>query len=313
MNKIILISVILITLFSCTKEFKIKVDDEVKIVANSIFKQGEIIEVDILESLKTTGEIDIKELSTATVELYENGIFVENLGYSKLPSDVIGKFRSTLIPTTGNNYSIKINHPVLGKASSSNSILPTNVVVSSESAYWSTWGENNQTSVRYHFSFIIEDPTPDDYYFLTISVPILKWDEMSETYEYFAEQYTQIASGDIPKAIPYVQNGFIFNDDLFNGSNYKISGTATTYVNPFGDFLTNDVYAEDLKKDTTKLNINLYHLSNEAYNYYSSHATQLKNENDIYSEPSLVYSNIEGGVGIFAGMNVTKTSVEIVY
>ena len=46
MNKIILISVILITLFSCTKEFKIKVDDEVKIVANSIFKQGEIIEVD---------------------------------------------------------------------------------------------------------------------------------------------------------------------------------------------------------------------------------------------------------------------------
>jgi hypothetical protein len=39
----------------------------------------------------------------------------------------------------------------------------------------------------------------------------------------------------------------------------------------------------------------------------------LNNENDIYSEPTPVFSNIENGIGIFGGENLNIKKIAIKY
>ncbi len=98
-------------------------------------------------------------------------------------------------------------------------------------------------------------------------------------------------------------------DDYINGNSYRITGSATTYQKPFGDF-------EDsgkLMRDTTALRIELHSLSQELYHFYISHAAVLVNQNDIYSEPTPIYSNIENGLGLFGGDNITIVESKIEY
>ncbi len=111
----------------------------------------------------------------------------------------------------------------------------------------------------------------------------------------------------------YTDNGLIFTDEIFNSTNHEISGTATIYSHPFGDYITEDINEDDLLIDTLHFDISLHHLSEELYNFYSSHATRLDNQDDIYSEPSPIFSNVMDGLGIFGGEIITVKQVDIEY
>lgn len=118
----------------------------------------------------------------------------------------------------------------------------------------------------------------------------------------------------MPEQQPYVKNGILFKDEAFNGTNFQIYGTATTYAKPFGDYLDyDDGGSDEISLDTTQLYISLHHLSKDLYNFYLSHSIKLQNEDDIYSEPTPIYTNVENGFGIFGGENVTLKKVDIIY
>ncbi len=310
--KNILLAVILFgMLTSCEKEFKINIEDtESKIVINSVFNTTLPISAEITKSSPPMDVIEINELKNATVSLYENNNFIENLVYQKTSSDFIGKFISTTTPVSGKEYSIKVEDPNLQKAEAK-SYSPAKIVVNSESVNHIQWGEDNTTSIRFNFSFILKDLEGLDYYFTTMYLPVLYVNPTTNDTSFHAYQYAEILTGNLPESQLYVKNGLLFTDVIFNNTNYEISGTATTYAFPAGDFDRTD--EENLILDTTHLNISLHHLSPELYNFYSSHATKLDNENDIYSEPTPIFSNIENGLGIFGGENITLKQVLVKY
>ncbi len=296
-------------LFSCEKELKIELDDADRlIVANSVFTPEEVFRVEVTKSFSPFESIQIEELSNAKVSLYENGIFVEELIYSKDADDVIGNFSSTIIPTVEKTYLIEVEDPVLGKAKGS-SHIPKKIATNNDEVKWILWGDDNITSARYEFSFEIEDLPEENFYFLTMSFPILKLNASTNQYDFHTYQYAEINTGNLPDNQLYVKNGLLFKDEYFNGNNHAVTGTATTYQNPFGDFDGSG----DLMRDTSILRIELHSLSQELYNFYTSHAVLLKNQNDIYSEPTQVFTNIENGLGSFAGENITLIETEIEY
>ncbi|MCK5137462.1 MAG: DUF4249 family protein [Bacteroidales bacterium] len=172
------------------------------------------------------------------------------------------------------------------------------------------WSTDTLIAIRYNFDLTIDDSVDKNYYYLTMSFPVYLFNHSTNQYEIYTNQYTEILTGDLPKHQLYLNNGLLFNDDEFNGSGKKISGTATTFTRPWGDF--SDV-EEDMKYDKSKLYIKLYSLSSDAYYYFSGYARQMATENDVYSEPTPIYSNIENGLGIFAGENITSEELVIQY
>jgi len=312
------IAIIIVTIFfsltSCEKEFIIKVENaDKKIVVNSVFSDAGIIKTEVSKSFSPYGEIKVEELNNAEVKLYKNGTFVENLVYSKEVNEYLGTYKSSEIPEIGKEYMIEVTESELGKVKA-NSSVPEHSNVSFASVNKIIWGEDNANSYRYNYSFTLEDAQSDDYYYITMALPVLKENEETGEKEFYAFQYAEILTASLPEQQPYIKNGILFKDEAFNGSDFEIYGTATTYMHPFGDYLPPDDWLnETYSLDTTQLYIRLHHLSKDLYDFYSSHSIKLQNEDDIYSEPTPIYSNIENGFGIFGGENVTLMKVDIVY
>jgi len=314
MKKLRIILTALVTstfLMSCENDFVIENDEYInKIVVNSVFSNTGILSAEITKTFSPYKSVNVAELSSAKVSLFKDGTFIEDLTYSKTPHDSLGKFVSTTIPEQGRRYSIKVTDPELGTATSESSV-PAPFGVSDLSAVWIKWGEYNTTSMRYNFKFTLHDRETTDYYYLTIAFPVMKKDEETGLWHFYAYQYCQIETGDLPLHQLYLRNGFLFEDKAFNNTNHVVSGTATAYREPFGDFdFEWPADTNKIKVDSLHLHITVRKLTKELYTFYSSHATVLKNENNVYSEPTPIYSNIKNGVGVFGGEFVIESVIE---
>ena len=76
-----------------------------------------------------------------------------------------------------------------------------------------------------------------------------------------------------------------------------------------------DVLAQKFEMDRWvkfKVYYNLATLSNEAFQYLSTRTSQ-KNNDIRFSEPVKVFSNVTGGTGIFAAMNISTDSLSLNY
>jgi len=126
-------------------------------------------------------------------------------------------------------------------------------------------------------------------------------------------QRIEIPLGAIPEAQRYLDNGYIFKDDAFNEQSLNLSGIAKFGFLPT-DGPNGDAFRDStLQVDTSTFYIHLETLSEEAYNFYSSHAMALGTEVDFFSEPSAVFGNVEKGLGIFAGVYVSEKAIEVEY
>jgi hypothetical protein len=88
-----------------------------------------------------------------------------------------------------------------------------------------------------------------------------------------------------------------FSDITFNGTNKS-----------FRFYLS---YIEGIFFDDPKYIINLRHVSEEYYKYYSSVNLQLITQGDPFAQPTVIFSNIDGGFGIFAAFNESIAEVEL--
>jgi len=296
---------------SCESDLDIKTDDYIdKIVINSIFNNRDTLAVEVTRTFAPYETINVEELENAQVLVFREGQFVEDLVYVKREQDSLGRFVASFIREPEKSYSIEVTDTKLGQASSV-SFVPGMFEVTDLSAVKAEWGEDNITSMRFNFKFTLHDLEASDQYYLTIAFPVLEKDEDTGEWEFFAYQYCEMLTGDLPLHQLYLRNGLLFKDDAFNGTAHVVSGSATTYRKPFGDF---DIdYPPDpdkYKVDSLHMHIWVHRLSPELYRFCSSYATVLKNENNIYSEPSPLYSNVENGTGIFGGEYVVEKIVD---
>jgi len=311
MNRLKIISGLLIVFcFSCVKELNIKSQSSVhKIVLNSVFNPNSIFKVELSPSFSPYEDIEVKEIKDATVSIYEEGILKENLVYQTSTDKHLGKYISSFVPIQGKNYRIKASSPNYDDVAATAKIPSLVTFKEAKAINDKLWTSNNPGLIRHDFSFVLDDNPEENYYYLTISAPINKFNPQTLEWELYAHQYAEILIADLPKAQLYVNNGLIFTDRSFNGNSFKIKGTATSYREIHEEFDG----ISGLVKDTSILEVSLHHLSKEVYYFYTSHATNLLNQDDFYTEPTSVYSNIKNGFGIFGGEAIDEQEMVIQY
>mgnify|MGYP003801617687 FL=1 len=123
------------------------------------------------------------------------------------------------------------------------------------------------------------------------------------------EYEMDINADDEPLIYPFM------NDDIFNIYPYN-------YFNVFSDeMIPGKGYELNLKTDYRKVDTTYYEffhptvilqsISEDLYLYLLSFSKYLDSYDDFFSEPVLVYTNVENGLGVVGAINSSKMTVEI--
>ncbi|MGB1241177.1 MAG: DUF4249 family protein [Chitinophagales bacterium] len=232
-------------------------------------------------------------------------------GYYLAPVD-IGR------PKEGTNYHIEVNSPEFGTATA-NSNVPKkasfkNAYISNED-YIDPSGGNEKVEITIELE---DEASIENYYYLTVNsiysnpefgiedswvVCFSSSDPVFDADEYGSDFIEIEEAADV-----YYCGGITtFRDLLFEGE----SKTFKIYVDHYEifDYSYNPDTGEEIR---TRRDIQLIlgSMSRDIYNYKRSARSQSWNQDNPFAEPIQVYSNIEGGVGIFGGFVETAMDLE---
>jgi hypothetical protein len=84
----------------------------------------------------------------------------------------------------------------------------------------------------------------------------------------------------------------LFSDDSFDGKSREF-----------------DIYSSDFSSTGGSLRFDLWHISRELFQYQLSIYQYLNNDFDFFSEPVVIFSNVDKGLGIFSISSVTSLHI----
>ena len=287
MRNTLIILASLILLCSCEEELDISLTQkEKKIVINSFFNDNELIHVNISANQPATDKDTILFIDNACVLLYANDIFLDTLTFK-------GEgyyYSDEVIPEAGMSYNLRVEVPGMTTATTDYSQIPVVVkgFLLDTSSFIDKISDKEIREVILRFKDI-ENTT--NYYLLHIM-----WE--GTWYEYDAD--SNIVDT-VKRKVSYgggqginipASGKFLFTDELFEGD--TIEKTLYFRKNLYGSGLEGS--------ENVKAWFKLCTVSEEYYLYGKSCAEQ-NNSIDwsIFVEPVTVYSNVNNGVGIFAG------------
>jgi len=283
-------------------------DNNTKIFCQSILSPDSIISVYVG---KTTGISDMEpsNIEDATVLLYTNEMLVDTLTHGKS-----GKYSSNLKPYQGNQYSVKVikDGTLTGKT-----IIPVSTHLIGPMIEFPTGYDAVNQQYFGELTFTIDDD-PDTENFYEIIIFTKKYNHYTNSFYYsFHNNPNYIL---LPDPIvqnegdwDYLPNTVFFSDKMFNGKRYlfAFSIVATRTMLPDGKTSSNS-----LKDDGY---IFLRSISKEYYmyrKYYTRHAYNAGIRSDgiqnllFTGEPLDMYTNITGGLGVFAGFSSTISKIQ---
>jgi len=293
-KKLYLVLTLLIVLIACEKTVYIDIPDKGrKITINSLFNPDSLLKVSVSKSCYILDN-DIQAIENATVEIYENANLINTLPYLNN-----GLYKSTTQkPSSGDRYRIKVTVPGMGTAETECYIPPETNIISIDTASVSKTDidgyKNEQLEFRVKFR---DNPDENNYYILA----------PKEIYIYSYENYEgdTIIKDTMQHTMGYESNdpsivedlwgtGMLFNDNLFNGNTYEFVFSAGKYF-----------------YDTTLICINLKSISEGYFKYLATCYKHMDANWDPFMEKISVYTNVEGGVGIFGGYSLATDTIVV--
>ena len=294
-----------------------------KIVINGFITNDSLLSVGISRSAYINdnnlyADTIFKPLYNADVWIYQNSTLIDSLYYG-LDSDTwfhFGNYRSkSVIPLPGKEYKIVVKAPGLPDATAT-TIVPDLVRIEHvDSTRFITSDPNIPWKVNMKFNIEFTDPgnvtnyylfniwrTPCTYTFANLifncSDPIVE-----ERIDYLSTHYYVVNTSDWPAF------GIAFTDKIINGQKYSLTVTVLgiDIGNPFYD---NGDIPNDHKKT---LYFRLYSITEECYRYIQTLNLYNQNYGNPMANPVTVYSNINGGYGIFTGAAVSTDSIVFNY
>ena len=274
----------LIFLCSCEKELDMsQIAFKEKLVVNLLAYDNDFLSVTVNRSLDifdSTGKPSIENALVFVTD--DKGV------KTKLSFDLISQsYRSTWYPISGRNYTLEVSW---GNLSSTYSFFTIPKLSTSGKAIWRD--STSRDSVGFltgTISFIIKDnPNERNYY----EIGLFRYDEFS------SEQWLNLPI--IPENPELVNNqilnkdgALVIDDGGFNGQNklFKFTTPANSKGTAF------------------KYLVVIKNLSEEYYRYFKS-IDNYKQQQGPFSEPSAVFTNIKGGLGICAGASVIKDTIK---
>ena len=293
-KKLYLILVLLITLVACQKTVYVDIPDKGRMITvNSLFNPDSLLKVSVSKSCYILNN-DIQAIENATVEVYENSNLIETLLYLNN-----GLYKSTTQkPSSGNAYKIKVTIPDMGTVETKSYIPVETIITQIDTATVMRTEPGGYRYEQLEFRVKFNDaPNTNNYYLLEPMQTIIYThdDYFMDTIITDTIQYIMDFESNDPSIVEDIWGkGMLFNDNLFNGNTYEFVFSTEKYF-----------------YDTTSIVINLKSISEDYFKYLATYYKYMDTNYDPFMEKVSVYSNIEGGVGVFGGYSTTTDTIVV--
>ncbi|MFV0589761.1 MAG: DUF4249 domain-containing protein [Draconibacterium sp.] len=337
-NKYIFLSllcpVVFLFFISCEKEVEFKGDElDPLIVVNGIVTEGDTVAVLLTKSKSVFEEEYLYTFVTnAEVNLYVNDVFAETLTPQKAEAwDTgelydTGEYAGSVKAVAGKTYRLEIAVDGFDPISCETTVpKPVEILAWDTTSVGETgysgfasitefnveFNDNGQQHNYYRIQSTSKGGreriryTPDGTMQYTDTIVIEP--ESSEWIDILNAQLND-AINDADEFISGTpDNRFaIFKDDSFNGSKMKLRFQIR---NNFYYYYPAMGSSNESDGNFRERNISLFSLSKEYYEYLNTANLHYYFEDDFFSEPVQVYSNIKGGIGIWGAVARTSFSV----
>jgi len=301
MKKLILFlsAIQLLFLTNCTKQIEFDAQDIApRIVINSLFTNDSLWAANISRSVGVLESTSYTSINDADVSIFDgNGVEVTTLtnqgdGLYTSPTDAM--------PIADELYTIEVSAPGYTPVSATNRI-PAAVQINSIDTVSST-NSDGQTILETTINF--QDPPANaNYYMVEVLVKgtWISWEE--DTIEF--REPLEISCDDInvETVNRFSFDGFdntylylMLKDENFDGEDYALTFSVINYA--------------ELKDLELFGEIRLVNTSEAYFNYLKSFNMYQRASGNPFATPVQVYSNVENGMGIFAGGTLTYWDVE---
>lgn len=293
MKKIILYIGLVLVLFSCEKTLELDADARTsKLVVNTLFSSDKEWRLELTRSLSVLDDGNLANfIDNATVNILdENNDLVDQLSYN------FGYYVSltNLKPIAGNKYKVEVSAPNYESVSSED-FCPSSVAISNldTTSFKNSFGDKEYiTTIRF------QDPSNTENYY-GIEVEASSWTSTyypslgiyDTTYNGTEKMYLVSSDPSISESgSEDYQQTLVFKDNLFDG----LEKSVTVNYNIYDSGDPDQFYV---------MRMRLISFTESSYNYSKSIEAYQRVEGNPFAEPVQVYSNIEGGFGIFGGQS----------
>lgn len=289
---------------SCKKELPFPGgENDDLIVLNSIFSTENNLEVHVSKSCFINDSLCIGNfIDDAQVILQdESGNILNNLSHQ-------GKgiyHAENFVLNSNKTYQLEVLHSEMESVMAKSNI-PKEFSCSVKGQEERLYGND----VTWEFDIeIIDNPDEENYYLLEGLIEILdgEHDYTLNDINGYIEPHIGHHSNDVNAENKSLTSGFDYvsyplrsvflPDENFNGQTYR------TQFGLSDDDVQNPDYND------FKAHLSIKSVSEEMYNYYKSLEMYRLGQNNIFAEPEQIYSNVDGGIGVFAGF--TQQTFEI--
>lgn len=302
-----IITFLVFTFLSCERPVELNLDQNIEnLVLISPFSNQSFMNIQLSKARSVLETKDSLILFfQSDVQLFANDIFIENLELTLNPQLEIPTFQSSFIPIPGVNYKVVAKIPQYETMEATSSI-PAPVIINTLKIddLEITTDENRKLQIqKFKLYLVFSDPPQQlNYYHVKIFQDIKQF-----LYNGMDTIYTNTIRKELTFNSAFNNNNNIANFDgglLFDDKNFE----GQTYVHVFDISIPLNYEYEK----PGALFLELRTTSKEYFFYFSSLSKQLSNSNGPFSEPVILYDNIENGLGIFAGYAVEMDSTKIV-
>ena len=289
-----------LTLSNCTKEIEFDAQDIApRIVVNSLFTNDSIWAAHISRSVGVLETTSYTTIDDANVNIFDaNANLVTTLTHQ---GNGLYTSPTGLTPQANQSYTIEASASGYESVNASNSI-PSAVPIYQLDTVTST-NSDGETILEATITFQ-DPPNISNYYMLEVYVTgtwINEWEQ--DTIE--IREPLQISCDDINVETVNrfnfggFENTYLYlmlKDQNFDGENYALTFTVINYA----EVKDMDLFGE----------IRLVNTSEEYFNYLKSFNMYQRTINNPFATPVQVYSNVNNGMGIFAGGTLTSWTVQ---
>lgn len=304
MKKLAFLSIIIASLSSCenllVKEIELEeLDFTKKLVLNSVLiNHSDTLILTLSENISVleTPDFDVKTIDGAVVKLFENGIEIGVFEKPEAFDYYFLKFNSP-IDGSGNYYAVRVESPDYPMAEAQTK-MPIESIIN-EVEYIENAGISPDLrklpGIRVHFN----DPgNEENYYIFNVHSSAVVIDTFifgNDTMFYEYELYIDATSND-----PLVESGYrneYLSDASFNGNEHTLT-----------ILLDNGNYEDvDLSNYLGSFTLSWISASKEYFEFDKSLSRYYQNSGfGLFTEPVSIYSNVDGGIGVFSSLNLTQ-------
>ena len=312
--KRILYIVIGISLTACLTEVDLSdLRESPRLVVNGVAVAGEPLRLSVTRTWFYTDDHPNVVIPDATVRLYVNDHYEETIPF--VPGDTlfnaVGSYQAAFVPDVSDRLRLEVSAPGYEAIHAETVIPQASKLLEAKATREVSTTDSTVKRVLYSISFqdAVEE---DDYYLFRLEEGNLI-NEVDSMYSWrvlyldYAEEplFVQSASALDQILFPQYLSGYdgrVFSDEAINGLPYTIH--------------LQNTYSYSGTPRIKRLRVRLYAISADYYKYLKTLQDQSDNSfaNHLIdaglAEPIRVYSNIDGGLGIFGGCTPNRVEVD---